>query len=319
MKFHISYYFIGSDVTMAVDLYKPMVEQFYKHLRFEKIYSGHTLISYRNDIDQFTSYLAIHLSITTLKDVTHHHVRSWIVHLMQDKYKAKTINRKLSTLKSLFKYLRKTGQVQRNPANKVTPPKIGRRLPEVVRESTIVNQLSKESDCLEDFRNIRDNIIIEILYGTGMRRSELINLKLCDIDFDRMVFKVLGKGKKERLIPLSKTLKILIDKYWEAVLSEFDLKPDHLIVTDKGQKVYPKFVYNKVNKWIANISSISKKSPHILRHSFATHMANNGAELNAIKSLLGHSSLASTEIYMHNSIERLKDVYKEAHPKARIP
>jgi len=288
---------------------------FMKYLQYERHYSSHTVDSYKNDLEQYAQYLITHLDINNEIEATHHHVRSWIVHLMQQSYSAKSINRKLSAVKSYYKFQKKVGKLKVNPASNISGPKLAKRLPHVVRGSDIALGL----DQLEDdasFMAQRDLTLLSILYLTGMRRSELINLKDSDIDHSRHTIKVLGKGNKERLIPISAELSDLILAYIERREETF-AESEYLLLTDKGQKMYPKFVYNKVRRWIGSISTVDKKGPHILRHTFATHLADSGAELNAIKELLGHSSLAATEIYMHNSIERLKDVYGKAHPRAK--
>lgn len=293
------------------------IESFLKHLRFEKQYSNHTLISYKNDLGQFQTYLLAHLSISELEQVHHSHLRSWLVYLMSNSYSAKSVNRKLSSLKSYFKYLKKMGKIDRNPTVKIVSPKIGRRLPTVLREDEISRGL-RIFDAIEpkDFKTLRDKLIVELLYQTGMRREELIGLNESDVNFHLSQLKVLGKGNKERLIPISPVLCQSIKEYLREKANTFKDHSEKLIVTDSGLALYPKFVYNKIKGWIGLISTAEKKSPHILRHSFATHLMENGAELNAVKELLGHSSLAATEVYTHNTIEKLKSVYKKAHPRA---
>ncbi len=290
------------------------LDSFCKYLRFERNYSEHTILSYQNDIRQFSQYLIIHLDIDNIDHALHHHVRSWLVHLMTSDYTPKSINRKLSSLKSFYKFQKKVGRISHNPASKVQGPKLSKRLPVVVHKLDL-NHALEESPEENSFQTLRDSLIFNLLYQTGMRRSELIHLKDKDIDTGSKQLKVLGKGNKERLIPISTQLLELIGDYQELRNERFD-NSEYLLLTDRGLKMYPKFVYNKVRSWIAGISSVDKKSPHILRHSFATHLADNGAELNAIKELLGHSSLAATEIYTHNSIERLKGVYQKAHPRS---
>lgn len=293
------------------------VDQFLKYIAFEKRYSDHTVVSYKNDLHQFSTFITAHLSISEISLVDHTHVRSWIVYLMQDNYASKTVNRKVSTVKSFFKFLKKIGKIKFNPTSKVSAPKLGKRLPKVIREDALNDLLNYEDENI-DHKSLRDRLVIDLLYMTGMRRSELIGLKMDDINFETNAIKVLGKGNKERLIPISDELLERINTYLKAKLDHFgsiDLN-ESLIVTDKGCSLYPKFVYNLVVRNISTVSTSDSKSPHVLRHSFATHMANSGADLNSIKEILGHASLASTEVYMHNTIERLKTVYQSAHPKS---
>jgi len=293
---------------------------FIKYLKFERHYSDHTVASYKRDLEQYALYLLTHLDLDNPSEALHIHVRSWLVHLMQSNYKAKSVNRKLSTLKSYYKYLKKMGHIKVNPSSKISGPKLPKRLPTVIREDNLQNglndhELEGQDSC--DFNTLRDLLIIQLLYQTGMRRSELINLKDQDINSERMEIKVLGKGNKERLIPITQELADRIRVYQAARDENYEEINDVLLITDKGRPLYPKYVYNKVKRWLSRISTNEKLSPHILRHSFATHMANRGAELNAIKELLGHASLAATEVYMHNSVERLKEVYASAHPRTQ--
>ncbi len=289
---------------------------FEKYLRYERRYSDHTVRSYINDLDQFSVYLTAQLGMIDEIGLTHFHVRSWIVHLMQDNYTAKTVNRKISTLKSYFKYLKKSGHISSNPTAKVIAPKIAKRLPVVVREERIEDLLDREID-QNDFESVRNQLVIDLLYTTGIRRSELINLKVSDINHSLRQIKVIGKGNKERIIPVSDKLLESIKSYQE--LKEYEQLNESifLITTRKGKKAYPKLIYNIVHAQLSLVSTVKKRSPHILRHSFATHLANQGAELNAVKEIMGHANLSATEIYMHNSIDRLRSVYQHAHPRSK--
>ena len=289
---------------------------FEKYLRYERRYSDHTVRSYTNDLEQFSVYLTAQLGMTDEIGLKHFHVRSWIVHLMQDNYTAKTVNRKISTLKSYFKYLKKSGHIKSNPTAKVIAPKIAKRLPVVVREERIEDLLDREID-QNDFESVRNQLVIDLLYTTGIRRSELINLKESDINYSLRHIKVLGKGNKERIIPISHKLIESIKLYLELKESEQLNESKFLITTSKGKKSYPKLIYNIVHAQLSTVSTVKKRSPHIMRHSFATHLANQGAELNAIKEIMGHANLSATEIYMHNSIDRLRSVYQNAHPKSK--
>ena len=292
-------------------------QSFFNYLEFEKRYSYHTLISYKTDIDQFTNFLLSQFELEDLLIARHTHVRTWIVHMMQNDINAKSINRKISALKSFYNFLKKQGLIKKSPMLKVIAPKVGKRLPKYVESEQIQRLLTDE--LFEDgFSGDRDGLIIDLLYSTGIRRAELIGLKEKDVNFYNNNIKVYGKGSKERLIPVSKLLLDRISAYLNAKQEHFDdVNKEFLLVTDSGKPLYPKFVFNKVKRYLSKVTTLDKKSPHILRHSFATHLANNGAELNAIKALLGHESLAATQVYTHNTIEQLKAVYKNAHPKAK--
>lgn len=293
-----------------------LLESFLNYLQYEKRYSKHTIISYKNDLQQFQSYLHSQYEIEKVELANHMQVRSWIVHMMQNQMTAKTVNRKISSLKSFYKFHKKKGTVTTNPMQKIVSPKQKKRLPAYVREDKL-SSLLKSDHFTPDFYGIRDLLILELLYQTGIRRSELISIDHHDVDFSNRTLKVLGKGNKERLIPIKDELILLIHSFIGFKADTFpDIGNKALLVTDKGLRMYPKFVYNKVKSYLDIITTSDKKSPHVLRHSFATHLANRGAELNAIKSLLGHASLAATQIYTHNTIEKLKTAYNAAHPKA---
>jgi len=290
---------------------------FLEHLEFEKRFSSHTLTAYRSDLNQFSTFLSDLYQLTSIKEVKHTHIRSWMVQLMQNKVQSRSINRKLSCLKTFFKYLQKRGFLDKNPMQKVIAPKMGKRLPTFVHRQKL-ESMFKEVDFGEDYAGARNRMILELLYGTGMRRSELIGLEIGDIDLQLSKLRVLGKGNKERIIPINAHLQELIGEYLEIRMESFGSeKSASFLLTDKGSKLYPKFVYNIVNRYLSLVTTIEQRSPHVLRHSFATHLSGNGADLNAIKGLLGHASLAATQVYTHNSIERLQEVYKQAHPKAQ--
>jgi len=291
------------------------IERFIRYLQFEKRFSPHTVTAYKNDLDQFSQYIVSFQS--ELLNVTHQHVRTWIVSLMDDGIEARTINRKISSLRSFYKFLQREDLIGNSPMIYVRAPKIPKRLPIVITEQKMDILLDAQDVFSNDFHGIRDRLIIELLYGTGMRLSELVNLADNDINVYEQQIKVLGKRNKERIIPISKPLAKLVGDYQLQKLNQnFDNKSSALIVTNQGNKVYAKFIYRTVNLVLSFISTHDKKSPHILRHSFATSLLNRGADLNAIKELLGHSSLAATQVYTHNSVEKLKSIYKQAHPKA---
>jgi len=285
--------------------------EFIDYLSSEKRFSMHTIASYTNDIDQFSSFLSDQYQISNqVSDVNFHIVRSWIAFLLEKGISPRSVNRKISTLKTYFKFMIREGFISESPMLKVIAPKSKKRLPLFIEESQ-VESLLNEVEFDKGFIGERDKLIIELFYVTGVRVSELVSIKISDIDFENNYIKVLGKRNKERLIPFSlqfaELLSVFIEKY---------KLHDYLFSNLEGKKVYAKLVYRVVKKYIAKISSINKKSPHILRHTFATHMLNNGADINAIKELLGHANLSATQVYTHNTIEKLKSVYKNAHPRA---
>jgi len=291
-------------------------EQFLDYLRYEKRFSPHTLTAYESDLTQFVEFLQKTYELTDPSQVLHLHVRSWMVDLMEKGNVARSVNRKLSCLKSFFKYLRKHGETTNNPMLKVISPKTGKRLPVFVPEKNM-SLLFENVDFGEGHAGLRNKLVMEILYCTGMRQSELRDLKVESVDFSTYNIKVYGKGGKERLIPIARHLAGMIERYLDLKKSVFPGNDStHLIFSDKGKPLTAGFVYNLVKRYLSIVTTVEKRSPHVLRHSFATHLSNNGADLNAIKELLGHSSLASTQVYTHNSIEKLKKVYQQAHPKA---
>ena len=293
-----------------------MNKSFFKYLEFEKSYSAHTIRAYKDDLSQFSRYVANHFDLNDINEASHIHIRSWMVSLMQNDYSTRSINRKVSVIKTYFKYLKKKQLIHKNPMTKIVTPKTSKRLPEFVREKHIENlNIYMSSD--RSFVGIRNTLILSLLYQMGIRRSELISLKESDIDIQRQTIKVLGKGNKERLVPVSAKLLSKIREYQVLKEETFESISDHLLVTDSGKKLYPKFVYNLCKKHLSQVSPNQYLGPHVLRHSFATHLANNGADLNAIKELMGHSSLAATQVYMHNTIDKLKEVYQKSHPKAK--
>lgn len=288
-----------------------MIEQFVDYLRFEKRSSEHTVVSYQNDLLQFQSFLQSEFNENvTIANTSM--VRTWLMSFHSDGIETSTIKRKISTLKSFYKFLLKEGRIEINPMLKVVTPKLKQRLPVFVDEKS-VNTLFNASLFSEDFSGQRDKLMLELLYQMGLRRTELINLKVSN--FHKDYFIVLGKRNKERKIPLSETLSSQIIEFFKLKLKN-GFESEYILTLDNGNKLYDKFVYNKVKYYLNAVTTTSKKSPHILRHTFATHMLNNGADLNAIKELLGHSSLAATQVYTHNSIEKLKKSYEKSHPRA---
>jgi integrase/recombinase XerC len=294
------------------------VEQFVKYLRYEKRYSEHTIKSYETDLIQFRNFI---LSDTENSDADFipdfRGIRSWMVSLSAAKNSSVTINRKLSSLKSYIKYLTKTGKIHEDPMVRIIGPKKKKRLPEFVQEEQMI-KLDSSEIFSDTFEGIRDRFMLELFYNTGMRLSELINIKHGDLDLQNGTVKILGKRNKERICPLNNyTINIYKNYLVSKQLSGFDINHNSiLIVTDKGDKMYGNFVYRKIVHYLSLVTGIDKKSPHVLRHTFATHMLNNGADLNSIKELLGHSGLAATQIYTHNTFDKLKNIYKQAHPRA---
>lgn len=292
------------------------LEKFLEYLQYEKRYSVHTLVSYKNDLSQFILFIEESFQIHQIEDVKHTLIRSWLVHLKQENNSNKSINRKISSLRSFYNFLKRKKVLSKNPMQKIVAPKIEKRLPKYIQEEKI-EKLFDVIEVENDYPSFRDRTIIELLYSTGMRRSELISLTDASLNFQKSWIKVLGKGNKERLIPLSEKMINRLIAYQKLRDETFESKEAYLFLTNRAKKFYPKLLYNIVVKYISTITTAEKKSPHILRHSFATHLSNHGAELNAIKELLGHANLSATQIYTHNTIEKLKDVYKKAHPKAK--
>lgn len=289
------------------------LDKFISFLQHEKRYSPHTLSSYRNDLEQFYAFLKKFDYPDEPNSLRHTYIRSWMVSMMEEKITARSINRKLSSLKSYFKFLMRNNLMKLDPTLKIEPPKTSKRLPVYVDKNG-TDKMMTGLEFEEGFTGMRNKLILEIFYSTGFRRDELINLKETDVDWSRKEIKVLGKGNKQRIVPVDQKLLDSISAYLDSKPQEFDR--EYLIVMENGEKAYPKFVYNIVKRYLAQVTTVDKKSPHTLRHTFATHLVDNGADLNAVKELLGHASLAATQVYTHNSIEKLKDAYKKAHPKA---
>ncbi|MCD2421520.1 tyrosine-type recombinase/integrase [Niabella pedocola] len=293
------------------------IEPFVSYLRFEKRYSRHTITAYTTDLQEFCDFIETVYGNAPLREVSYTFIRSWLARLMEQGISSRSINRKISSLKSFFKYHIKMETIGENPMFKVIAPKASKRLPAFINETDMKELHTTLSQSTEDWKSLNARMLIGLFYGTGMRLSELIQLKGAQVDRSRKQVKVLGKGNKERVLPLGPALIDLVQEYEALKRKQFASLPDELLVTEKGKKLYPKYAYLLVKQYLSAIPTLDKKSPHVLRHSFATHLMNNGAEINAVKELLGHASLAATQVYTHNSIEKLKDEYRKAHPKAR--
>lgn len=292
-----------------------LIEKYIKYLRYEKNFSLHTEISYSTDLQQFFDFLKEHFSETDINSVDSDIIRLWIVSLMEAKISARSVNRKLSTLKSFYKYLLKIGEININPVKKITGPKIPKPIPAFVN-TTDMDEILDDINFDKSFESLRDQIMIELFYATGIRRAELIGLKDTDIDFSNETIQVTGKRNKQRIIPFSDGMKTLLEEYISTRNKEVEATSGYFFVRDNGKQLYPMLVHRIVNDHLKQVPTLSKTSPHVLRHSFATSMLNNGADINAVKELLGHSSLAATEIYTHTSFEELKKIYNKAHPRA---
>ena len=289
-------------------------ESFINYLTFEKRCSSHTVVAYKNDLDQFVQFCVQVVGEFNVKKVDLKLVRSWIVQLMENELSARSVNRKISTVKSFFKYLEKEQLIENNPATYLSLPKIRKKLPNFVEEKNL-NHLLDDGFFTDDFTGLRDKLIITLLYGTGIRLAELLRLKDNDIDSKMCLIKVLGKRNKERIIPYPVPINGLLKIYIEIRNNTVKSNTERLLVTEKGSAVYEKLVYRVVTQNLAKVTLLEKKSPHVLRHTYATHLLNRGADLNAVKELLGHSNLAATQIYTHTSFEKLHDIYKQAHPR----
>jgi len=293
-----------------------LIDKFLDYLQKEKNYSTYTLRAYQTDLSAFKKHL--HSHDKDLQQATNKDVRYWIASLSEKRMSEKTINRKIASLKSFYKFLLKTQTIDKNPLEAITGLKVRRKVP-VPFSPDEINALFDLELFDDDFEGIRDKCIITLFYTTGIRRAELIHIRLNDIDFSKNELKVLGKRNKQRIIPLLNSSIDTIKEYLEIRENEFSGKeiPDFLFLTRKGKKIYEMLVYRIINSYLSRVSVKHKKSPHVLRHSFATHLLNNGADLNSIKELLGHSSLAATQVYTHSGIEQLKNVYKKAHPRSK--
>jgi len=290
------------------------IAKFIEHLKFEKRYSPHSLIAYEGDLKQWSLFLHSEYEVSTLNEVNASFIRSWLVSLMESGLEARSVNRKITTLKSFYKYAVRCNWVEVNPMGKITSPKVSKRLPVYIEAEKL--DLMLDNQLFEDdFDGRRDHLILELFYGTGMRLSELIGLSIQHVDIRNLQLKVTGKRNKQRIIPLFPSLANQLSKFIDernGIASENSI----LFIRKDGKALYPALVYRLVKKYLSTVSTQKKRSPHVLRHSFATEMLNKGADLNAIKEILGHANLSATQVYTHNTIEKLKAAYKQAHPRA---
>ncbi|MFT4016959.1 MAG: tyrosine-type recombinase/integrase [Agriterribacter sp.] len=312
MKYHnfTATFFMSPD-----SIYHIYLQSFIDYIKFEKRFSQHTVIAYEKDLEQFFTYLEQERDSPPIIEIQSTYIKSWLANMMKDKRSAKTVNRKISTLKAFFKQQLKTGGLESTPMGTIVSPKISKRLPSYVEQKE-TDTLFKHVEFSEGFEGQTQRLILALLYATGMRLSELVNLKESQVDLGQKTLKVLGKGNKERIIPIGNDISQALADYLQLKSSLPEADHIFLLINAKGKKLYPKYVYLVVKKYLSLVTTQKKKSPHVLRHTFATHLTNEGADINAVKELLGHSSLAATQVYTHNTIERLKDVYRKAHPKA---
>ncbi|MBT9394968.1 tyrosine-type recombinase/integrase [Hymenobacter sp. NST-14] len=295
------------------------MELFFDYLRFERRYSPHTVVSYQTDLRQFAEFLQTTYELAEPARADHTLIRSWVVQFMQQQRDPRTVNRKIACLRSYYNYLLRTGQIGKNPMLRITSPKVAKKLPDFVPEEAL-NGLLNSFDFPDTFAGVRDQLILELLYGTGIRLSELIGIRHADLSLPGRTVRVTGKGNKQRIVPLNPSLLTVLERYIARQHQEFGAGSNAgsaLLVTDKGESLYEKFVYRTVKHYLSQITTATgQQHPHVLRHSFATHLLSKGADLNAIKELLGHANLAATQVYTHLSIDKLRSVFEKAHPKA---
>jgi integrase/recombinase XerC len=304
----------------------PVFDPFLQYLQYEKRFSAHTVKAYQTDLTLFFDFIQTDFGGMPLAEIGHVHIRSWLAQMKEAGLSSRTLNRKISTLRAFYKYMIKTGRLEGSPMGKIVAPKGEKRLPSFIAEKDM-QKLFEEDRSFEDdgrfpeddYDKQTDKMLLLLFYHTGMRLSEALSLKEANIDLGNATLKVLGKGSKERIIPVTDVLAKAIKHYLDIKRKHLE-QPHHqngyLLLTPKGKPLQPRGAYSRVKAHLDSITTIKKRSPHVLRHTFATHLTNNGADLNAVKELLGHSSLAATQVYTHNSIERLKEIYKKAHPKA---
>jgi len=290
-----------------------MLEKFLSYLRFERNFSKHTILSYQNDLEQFKAFLVRTYEIDKPEEATTSMIRSWMAEMMQEKLSARSVIRKASALRTFYHFLLKEEVITLDPMVKISSPKMPSRLPVFVTQKDI-GVLFKDIEFPKTFAGVRDRLILEMFYATGIRLSELITMKEGDVNIYNLTIKVFGKRSKERIIPIPGILKEYISAYRNE-RNKMGLKGEYFFVNEKGEALYEKQVYLIVHNYLGMVTTLHKKSPHVLRHTFATHLLDNGADINSVKELLGHANLAATQVYTHNSLEKLKSVYKQAHPR----
>ena len=288
---------------------------FLDQLKYERRLSPHTQLAYKKDLSDWSTYLAGEMGVDQLPEVNASQIRSWLASLRASGISSRSIVRKISALKSFYKFLLRKGVVEKNPLVQISSPKISKSLPVFIREEEAAQMGQTLAIASEDWKGFNARLLVTLFYYTGMRLSELINLKEEQLELSRSQLKVLGKGNKERIIPLHADLITLIKEYIQKKQDQLTSTEPYLLLTESGKKLYPRYAWQLVNQVLGAATTVQKKSPHVLRHSFATHLLNNGADLNAVKELLGHSSLAATQVYTHNTIEKLKEVHRKAHPR----
>lgn len=289
---------------------------FQDQLKYERRLSIHTQIAYKKDLSDWANYLQQQMTVEEINGVNPTQIRSWLASLRASGITARSIVRKISALKSFYKFLLRAGIIEKNPLTQLSTPKISKSLPVFIREEEAEQMGKTLAIASEDWKGLNARLLVTLFYYTGMRLSELINLKEEQVELSRAQLKVLGKGNKERIIPIHADLIALIKDYIKQKQEQFPSPMSYLLVTERGNKLYPRYAWQLVNQVLGAATTVQKKSPHVLRHSFATHLLNNGADLNAVKELLGHSSLAATQVYTHNTIEKLKEVHRKAHPRS---
>ena len=298
---------------MAVE--NPDIQTFLDYLKFEKRYSRHTVLSYETDLQAFQAYLEAQYGSMPVADISHLFIRSWLAALKDEGLAARSINRKISALKSYFKFQLRAGKLRQSPMGKIVAPKNEKRLPQFVADKDI-DTLFRHVEFADDWTGRTERLLLLLFYHTGMRLSEVTGLLDRQVNAANSTIKVLGKGNKERVVPVSSDLLADLLHYRRERDEQFGAGEEHFFRNEKGKPLAPRRVYSIVKKYLSLVTTIEKRSPHVLRHTFATHLTSNGADLNAIKELLGHSSLAATQVYTHNTIEKLKNIYQKAHPKA---